>query len=91
MAYASLGVGQRTSEPVVSPEKISATLGVEYTRHPRLGSAIRKDWGEWAEVDERCPYCMSEGYVLHAQRLGNVTRLEGTCRFCGMHAISMLA
>ncbi len=92
MAFASLTIRQRTSPlTVVSPAQNDAFPGVEQTRHPRLGSARGNEGGEWAEVDERCPYCRSGGFALHALRLGNVTRFEGMCRFCGMHTISQVA
>jgi hypothetical protein len=91
MAYASLGFNPR-----VVPASLTTAIqhdvlaSTDPTSRPRLEPANSGELGEWAEADERCPYCKSGGYALHAHELGNLTRLEGFCRFCGTHTLTLL-
>ena len=91
MAYASLrfnpGAGQASVTAAIQHDLLASTRP---TSRVRLESEKLGSPGPWAEADERCPYCKSEGYVLYAHPLGNLTLLEGTCRFCGMHSLSLL-
>ncbi|MGA9192894.1 MAG: hypothetical protein WBZ24_14275 [Anaerolineales bacterium] len=91
MASASLGSSPRRVTPsAIAALQHSLLLGGDTTRRPRLELANAGELVAWAEADERCPYCKSKGYALHAHSLGNLTRLEGFCRFCGMHTLSLL-
>jgi len=91
MASASLGF----SPGGVTPSAMAAVqqgllLEAGTTRRPRFQLANAGQPVTWADADERCPYCKSRGFALHAHSLGNLTRLEGFCRFCGMHTLSLL-
>jgi len=91
MACASLGFNSRVSPTPASRVIQHAVLpSVDLSGRTHLQAASQGELGAWAEADERCPYCKSKGYALHAHQLGNLTMLEGTCRFCGTHALSLL-
>jgi len=92
IACASLDLPTSSLSSALPSQIPGKTLPTTRLARPRLGPAARRvERGGAARVDERCPYCRATGYALHADRLGNLTRLEGTCRFCGMHAVSLLA
>jgi hypothetical protein len=91
MASASLGFSpRRVTTSAMAAVQQGLLLGADTTRRPRLELANAGELVTWAKADERCPYCKSRGYALHAHSLGNLTRLEGFCRFCGMHTLSLL-
>jgi hypothetical protein len=92
MGWVSLGEEKGQVVAHIGPAAQSTLmLGASQATESRLETGPRKHTGMVAEVDERCPYCGSPGYTLYAQEIGNLTRLEGTCRFCGLRGLHFLA
>lgn len=92
MGWVSLGDERKQVGAHIGPAAQSALMfGASQATESRLQTRPWMHAGKVAEVDERCPYCGSPGYTLYAQEIGNLTRLEGICRFCGLRGLHFLA